>query len=100
MEAKTIQLKSCHGEIITCSVKKVEKHESGKIKYWMDNKKCNDFHNSEFDPGCDDCRVRLVITFASGKCDVFVSYKSQRGHYMQGAQCFDADVVQIDQVNP
>ena len=79
MATNGLKLKSCYGEIITCSVKEVIKHESGRITYRMDNKKCNDFHNSQFDGEADDCRVRSVELFVSGNHHVFASYKNRNG---------------------
>lgn len=90
-DAIAIRLKSYYGEIITCSVKEVIKHESGRITYRMDNKKCNDFHNSQFDDEANDCRVRSVELFTSGSHHVFVSYKNRKGNYMMGSQAFDAN---------
>ena len=98
METSELRLKSCHGEIITCSVKEVIKHESGRIEYRMDNKKCNDFHNSHFDDEADDCRVRLVEIFASGNYHVFASYKNRKGNYRQGSQAIDADLLKNESI--
>ena len=93
METSELRLKSSHGEIITCSVKEIIKHESGKIVYRMDNKKCNDFHNSQYNDRACDCRIRSVELFASGNYHVFASYKNWKGNYRQGAQAIDADLL-------
>lgn len=93
METKNIRLRSRYGEIITCSVKEVTVHESGRKTYRMDNKKCNDFHNSNFMTDAEDCRVRSVDIFASGKYTVYGSYKNRRGYYRQGAQGIDVEIV-------
>ncbi len=96
METQTIQLRSYHGEVISCSVKEVIKHDSGRITYKMDNKQCNDFHNSQFDIEATDCRVRLVEIFPSGNYHVFASYKKGTTSYRQGSQAIDADIIQIN----
>jgi hypothetical protein len=95
METKNIQLVSCYGEVITCSVKEVIRHESGRITYRMDNKQCNDFHNSQYAKDAEDCRVRNIDVFASGKYTVYASYKNGNGNYRQGAQGIDAEILQI-----
>ena len=93
METMIIRLKSRYGEVITCSIKSVEKYESGRVEYNMDNKKCNDFHNSQFDLESSDCRVRSVSFYPSGQYDVYASYKNNRGNYRQGAQAIDVELL-------
>ncbi|MBK5721362.1 hypothetical protein JGH11_10805 [Dysgonomonas sp. Marseille-P4677] len=94
-DIQSITLKSCYGETIVCSVKEIVKYESGRVRYIMDNKKCNDFHNSLFVVETMDCRVRSIDIFMSGNYHVFASYKNFRGNYKQGAWAFDADILKI-----
>lgn len=98
MKTSELRLKSQYGEIIICSVKEVIKHESGRIEFQMDNKKCNDFHNSQFNDEAEDCRVRSVDLFASGNYRVFASYKNRKGNYRQGSQSIDASLLKNESI--
>lgn len=95
MEKTSIQLVSCYGEIISCSIKEIVRYESGRITYKMDNKKCNDFHNSQYAKDTMNCRVRTVEVYASGNYTVYASYQNRNGNYKQGAWGFDAEILQI-----
>jgi hypothetical protein len=94
MKKLTIQIKSSYGEVINCSIKEVIIHPSGRVTHKMDNKSVNTLHNSLFDSEACDCRVRSVELFASGKYEVFASYKNNNGSYKQGSQVIDAEIIE------
>jgi hypothetical protein len=107
MKTDAIRLKSCYGEIITCSVKEIINYESsniighrqaGRTEYKMDNKSVNIFHNSLFDEWSDDCKIRSITIYASGRYDIYASYKNRKGSYSQGSQPINAELLKNESI--